>query len=58
MEYPGSEWNDNMAKHFEDNMVGLPIYELNLQISSWPLDFVCSFENLCTTKYVQMVSFG
>ena len=26
MEYPGGEWNDNMAKHFEDNMAALPIY--------------------------------
>ena len=30
MEYPGGEWNDNMAKHFEDNMAALPIYDLNL----------------------------
>ena len=58
MEYPGGEWNDNMVKHFEDNMAALPIYDLNLSISSWPLNFVCSFGNLRTTKYVQMVTFG
>ena len=50
MEYPGGEWNDNMAKHFEDNMAALPIYDLNLEISSWKsLNFVCSFGNLSTT---------
>ena len=58
MEYPGGEWNDNMAKHFKDNMAALPLYDLNLLISSWPLNFVCSFWNLNTTKYVQMVTFG
>ena len=55
MEYPGGVWNDNIAKHFEDNMTALPIYDLNLYISSWPLNFVCS---LTTTKYVHMVTFG
>ena len=58
MEYPGSEWNNNMAKHFEDNMAALPIYDLNLYISSWPLNFICIFWNLSTTKCVQMVTFG
>ena len=23
MEYPGGEWNDNIATHFEDNMAAL-----------------------------------
>ena len=30
MEYPGGESNDNMAKHSEDNMAALSIYDLNL----------------------------
>ena len=30
MDNPGGEWNDNMAKYFEDNMAALPIYDLNL----------------------------
>ena len=56
MEYPVGEWNDNMAKHFEDNMAAMPIYDLSLEISSWPLNFVCSFGNLSPTKYVKMLT--
>ena len=58
MEYTGGEWNNNMAKHFEDNMAALPIYDLNRYMSFWPLNFVSSFGNLSTTKCVQMVTFG
>ena len=50
------EWNDNMAKHFEENMAAMPIYDLSLEISSWPLNFVCSFGNLGPTKYVKMLT--
>ena len=36
MEYPGGEWNDNMAKHFEDNTAALPIYDVRRNKLNYP----------------------